>query len=127
MYKQRERVCDLGYLRQSYRQADGSVGWRCPGERVAAYLQKGGDVDDTVGRKCVCNGLLANIGLAQGRRDGTQEPPLVTCGNDVSKITTFLNAADGDDYTAADVVAHLLSGALTCAEWKASRQEREGA
>jgi nitronate monooxygenase len=80
VYEKRRRVCDMGHLRQCYRNPDGTVGWRCPGERLDAYLQKGGDIDDTVGRKCICNGLIANVGLGQIRRGSLQEPPLVTCG-----------------------------------------------
>ena len=45
----------------------GKLGYRCPAEPVEAYVAKGGDVADTVGRRCLCNGLTANIGLAQRR------------------------------------------------------------
>ena len=34
-------------------------------------MAKGGKVEDTVGRKCLCNALLANIGHAQTRKDDT--------------------------------------------------------
>ena len=109
VYKQRKRVCDLGFLRQAYRQDDGQIGWRCPGEKIAAYTRKGGEIENTVGRKCVCNGLMSNVGFAQQRRDGTREPTLVTCGNDVSSITQFLKHTDARRYSAADVVERLLS------------------
>lgn len=110
VYQQRHRLCDLGFLRQAYRKEDGSTGWRCPGEPTGTYVAKGGKLADTAGRKCVCNGLLANIGLAQHRRDGYVEPALVTCGNDVESILQFLPNPAATHYTAADVVAHLLSG-----------------
>ncbi|MEZ6080572.1 MAG: hypothetical protein R3C56_34335 [Pirellulaceae bacterium] len=42
VFEQRTRVCDLGFLRQGYRKEDGTVGWRCPGEPVKAYVHKGG-------------------------------------------------------------------------------------
>ncbi len=106
-YVGRRRVCDLGYLRQAYRQADGLVGWRCPGEPVKAYVSKGGEVGDTVGRKCLCNGLIATVGLAQQRRSGA-ELPMVTCGNDVNRIAQFLPAADANSYSANDVIDALL-------------------
>ncbi len=109
VHEGRKRVCDLGFLRQAYRKPDGTLGWRCPGEKIDAYLQKGGELVETVGRKCVCNGLVANIGLGQIRRDGWQEQPLVTCGNDISNITQFL-VDDSTHYLAAQVVEHLLSG-----------------
>jgi nitronate monooxygenase len=105
VYDARARVCDLGYLREAFRQPDGSVGFRCSAEPVAAYLAKGGALEDTVGRKCVCNGLLANIGQAQVR-GRTEERGLVTAGDDLGQISRFLppNAAT---YTAADVVSQL--------------------
>jgi nitronate monooxygenase len=109
VYEQRERLCDLGFLRQGYRKPDGSIGWRCPAERVETYLHKGGELADTVGRKCVCNGLVANIGLAQVRRGGREESPLVTCGNDVRNILQFLKAPEDASYSAANVVDYLLS------------------
>lgn len=112
VYENRKRVCDLGFLRQAYRRDDGSIGWRCPGEKVAAYTQKGGKLEDTVGRKCICNGLVANVGFAQIRKspvkEPSQEPAIVTCGNDVANITQFLRSAESTSYTAADVIEHLL-------------------
>jgi nitronate monooxygenase len=113
VYSQRERVCDLGFLRQGYRKSDGTIGWRCPGERTASYVRKGGDLNDTIGRKCVCNGLVSNVGLGQLRRDGQQEQPLVTCGNDVGSIARFLKTPNTTSYSASDVVEYLLSGVRT--------------
>ena len=109
-YEVRERVCDLGFLRQAYRLDDGRIGWRCPGERVDAYIGKGGDPADTVGRKCVCNALLANVGLGQVRSDGGQELPLVTCGDQVSELARFASLNDGEVYAVRDVIEYLLSG-----------------
>ncbi|MCS7465871.1 nitronate monooxygenase [Stieleria sp. ICT_E10.1] len=109
VFQQRQRVCDLGFLRQGYRKPDGNVGWRCPGEPIKSYLRKGGERDDTVGRKCVCNGLMASIGIPQRRSGDRQEQPLVTCGNDVAGITQFLESDNATSYTAADVVNCLLS------------------
>jgi nitronate monooxygenase len=106
VYRERTRICDLGYLRQSYRKDDGTVGYRCAGEPVEDYLKKGGRVEDTVGRKCVCNGLLAAIGLAQVRK-GVAEPPLLTAGEDVAEVARFLEPGR-QTYTAADVLDRLL-------------------
>lgn len=103
----RERVCDLGYLRVAYRMPNGKLGYRCPAEPVDAYVAKGGDVADTVGRRCLCNGLTANVGHPQ-RRDDSEELPLITSGDDVASIATLVQ--DGDDYSAADVIEHLLAG-----------------
>jgi hypothetical protein len=84
LYAERERVCDAGYLRTPYRKPDGEVGYRCPAEPPVTYLRKGGKLEETLGRCCLCNGLIAAIGLGQRRRDGTSEPPIVTMGQDLS-------------------------------------------
>jgi nitronate monooxygenase len=104
----RARVCDLGYLRQAYVGPDGRIGHRCSGEPVESYLQKGGTVADTVGRRCLCNGLMADVGFAQERSAGA-ELPLVTAGDDLRSIGTFL--AGRERYRAQDVVDHLLGAA----------------
>jgi len=102
----RERVCDLGYLRTTYRMPNGRLGYRCPAEPVEAYVAKGGDAADTVGRRCLCNGLAANIGHPQAREDG-DELPLITSGDDLASVAAL--ARDGQGYTAADVIEHLLA------------------
>jgi nitronate monooxygenase len=108
VYQERKRVCDLGYLREPYAAPEGTIGYRCAAEPVANYVAKGGKVEDTVGRKCLCNALMANIGLEQTRKDGTLEPPLVTVGDDLNSIAQFL-APGRYSYSAADVVRSLLS------------------
>ncbi len=105
VYKARERVCDLGFLRTTYARPDGSLGYRCPSEPIDAYLSKGGKLEETVDRKCLCNGLLAAVGLAQERSTGP-EPPIVTAGDDVTAVVVALG--DSDSWSAADVVAYLL-------------------
>ncbi|MBS0196503.1 MAG: nitronate monooxygenase [Planctomycetes bacterium] len=104
-----ERLCDLGYLRHAYKKPDGTIGWRCPAEPVEDFIKKGGKEDQTHGRMCVCNGLMANIGLGQQRADHTSELPLVTSGDDVADVARFLKQGH-DTYAAADVVAYLLDG-----------------
>lgn len=106
VYEARERLCDLGYLRTPYLTAAGRVGYRCPGEPVAAYQRKGGDLADTVGRKCLCNALTADIGLGQTRPDGYQEPGLVTLGSDLSGPRRLLERHP-EGWTAAQAVAWL--------------------
>lgn len=108
VYLRRERKCDLGFLRELYATPDGKIGYRCAGEPVQTYVAKGGKVEDTVGRKCLCNALISNIGHAQIRKDGTTEPELVTVGDDVNKIAQFL-APGRTSYSAMDVVKLLLS------------------
>ena len=103
---ERERICDLGYLRVPYRTASGGIGYRCPSEPVATYVAKGGDAADTVGRQCLCNALMATIGHAQPRAGGRREPPLVTGGDDLKHLGDFLNGRTR--YSAGDVVDWML-------------------
>jgi len=107
VYKQRERICDLGYLRHPYRKPDGSLGYRCPSEPVADYLRKGGLEADTVGRKCVCNGLLSTMGLGQVIDANDIEKPLMTAGDDVSQVVRLLKPG-AKSYHASDVIDYLL-------------------
>jgi len=107
VYEARPRICDLGYLREAYRTKAGTIDYRCPGEPVSVYVSKGGKVEDTVGRKCLCNALVANIGHPQVRRGKYVESGLVTSGDDLSEIPSFL-PANGAVYNAADVIEKLL-------------------
>ncbi|MFA5264932.1 MAG: nitronate monooxygenase [Opitutaceae bacterium] len=108
VYEGRERVCDLGYLRQTYRREDGSLGYRCAAEPVADYVRKGGDEAATKGRKCLCNGLAAAVGWGQVRPQGHDEDAILTAGNDISNLARYLSDT-ADNYSAADVVGYLLS------------------
>jgi NAD(P)H-dependent flavin oxidoreductase YrpB (nitropropane dioxygenase family) len=107
VYDKRDRVCDAGYLRAPYRKHGSEIGYRCPAEPLPTYLRKGGKMAETVGRCCLCNGLIAAIGLGQRRRDGTEEPPIVTIGQDLSFLPRLVASGRGP-YRAADVVAYLL-------------------
>ncbi|MER5811087.1 nitronate monooxygenase [Streptomyces sp. NPDC002033] len=106
----RRRVCDLGFLRTPVRGPRGLV-YRCAAEPVAAYVRKGGTAADAEGKRCLCNGLLATIGLAQRRPGGRTEPPLVTIGKDLSFLPRL--SPDASPYTAADVVEWLSAGRCT--------------
>jgi len=79
----RPRLCDLGFLSVPYVSGPGRVGYRCSAEPVAVHERKGGTVEETVGRACLCNALTANVGLAQTREGGYEERPLVTLGTDL--------------------------------------------
>ena len=104
----RTRICDMGLLRESYVAPDGKIGYRCSAEPVANYVAKGGKLEDTAGRKCLCNALMANIGYQQTRKGEVLEPALVTIGDDLNTVAQFL-APGRESYGAADVVASLLS------------------
>ncbi|WP_262403527.1 hypothetical protein [Actinomadura sp. CNU-125] len=107
VYRERTRLCDLSYLRTPYLKENGSVGFRCPAEPVDAYVRKGGTIEDTAGRRCLCNALVANIGLGQHRPDGYAEPPMPTLGQDLGFLPDLLRA-NGGDYSAADAVDYLM-------------------
>lgn len=109
-YRARHRDCDLGFLRQAYRRPDGGLGWRCPAEPADHFLRKGGREEETPLRKCLCNALLANIGLAQVRGREGMEKPLFTCGDDVNGLHHFLPNPEATSYSARDVVRYLMSG-----------------
>jgi len=109
VYDRRTRICDVGYLREAYRTNDGRIGYRCSAEPVNAYVSKGGPVEKTFGKKCLCNALLANIGHAQIRNGTEVEPCLMTGGDDLNEITRFLPAGE-KSYSAAEVIAILMRG-----------------
>ncbi len=89
-------------------------------------MAKGGKIEDTVGRKCLCNTLLANIGHAQTRKDGSVEPALITVGDDLNTIAQFL-APGRKSYSAADVVENLLNLSDECSRRRCSRSRLSGA
>lgn len=106
VYQTRERICDLGALREAYQKPDGTVGFRCGAEPENIFLTKGGDPDRTAGRICLCNALCSSAGVAQ-MRDGSPEPPLVTIGDDLAAVLESMPAG-ATSYRAADVIARLL-------------------
>ncbi len=107
VYAARPRICDLGFLRRAYRRPDGTLGYRCPAEPVDDYLRKGGELADTVGRKCICNSLFSTVDMGQINVEGNTEPVIVTAGDDVANVARFLKPGE-DSYTAADVIRYLL-------------------
>eukprot|EP00288_Rhodomonas_lens_P018089 CAMPEP_0177704516 /NCGR_PEP_ID=MMETSP0484_2-20121128/8229_1 /TAXON_ID=354590 /ORGANISM="Rhodomonas lens, Strain RHODO" /LENGTH=593 /DNA_ID=CAMNT_0019215907 /DNA_START=219 /DNA_END=2000 /DNA_ORIENTATION=+ len=116
-YLERPRVCNLGYLRTAYADADGKVGYRCASEPIKDWLKKGGEIQATEGRKCLCNGLMANAGLPQvspfkkaGSDEKYIEETLITAGDDVNQIKKYLrDVGDGHlEYTAQDVIDYVL-------------------
>ncbi|MCL4504795.1 MAG: nitronate monooxygenase [Chloroflexi bacterium] len=106
-YGVRKRICDLGFLRTLFKKEDGSLGYRCAAEPVDAFIKKGGQLEDTVGRACLCNTLVATAGFAQHRGDGYVEQPLVTSGDDLMAVRHFLKMGK-TSYSAEDVITYLL-------------------
>lgn len=113
VYLDRPRICDLAVLRSAYRLPDGQIGYRCPAEPTEIYTRRrGGRVENTADRRCLCNGLLATAGYAQVRPDGYVEPPIVTTGTDFTAVRHLLarTAGGAPGYAAVDVVSYLMSG-----------------
>jgi len=108
VYRNRARVCDIGILREGYRTPEGKIAYRCPAEPENVYIAKGGVFEETVGRKCLCNCLLADIGLQQIQKDGSEEPGMVTTGDDLQCVRQFFSGAAAS-YPAATVVSTLMS------------------
>jgi NAD(P)H-dependent flavin oxidoreductase YrpB (nitropropane dioxygenase family) len=106
VYQARERICDLGYLREAYQKSDGNIGFRCAAEPVETYIAKGGKPEDTLGRKCLCNALTSDVGMGQ-IRDGSHEPALVTSSDDLVLLGDFLEQ-DTSGFTAKGVIEYLL-------------------
>ena len=103
---QRKRVCDLGYLRSPVRLANGRLDYRCAAEPEEVFQKKGGELQETVGRRCLCNALLANIGMPQRRPDGAVEPTIITLGSEVDSARE-LAAELGRAFTAREAFEFL--------------------
>ncbi|MEK7514632.1 MAG: nitronate monooxygenase [Patescibacteria group bacterium] len=103
VYGARPRVCDLSALLIAYQQKDGKVGFRCSGEPIEDYLRKGGKLEDTVGVRCLCNGLFSAVGFGN-----PSEFPIFTMGDDVSFLRHLMRD-EHTSYRATDAIAYLLS------------------
>lgn len=104
----RPRLCDLGFLAVPFLHSNGTVGHRCPSEPVKPFTRKGGSVEDTEGRLCLCNALMANVGLGQTRATGYVEKPLITLGADLDGPKR-LAALHPDGWNARQALDWLLS------------------
>ena len=108
VYRSRTRKCDLGYLRSPFQRPDGGIGYRCSGEPINTFEFKGGAVGEADDVKCLCNALMANIGLGQVRWGTYHEPALLTLGSDLVGAAE-LSAIHSGCWSSADVVEFLTS------------------
>ncbi|MBI5715878.1 MAG: nitronate monooxygenase, partial [Chloroflexi bacterium] len=108
IYEERPRLCDLGFLRVAFKKENGTLGYRCAAEPVDDFVAKGGLVEDTVGRSCLCNNLVATAGFPQTRKNGFVEKPLLTIGDDLLNIGKFVPRG-ASSFSAEDVINYLLS------------------
>lgn len=115
VFETRERVCDIGLLQQlglDKTSEDGTrtLFQRCPAGPIDTYIKRRGLERNTEERKCLCNGLLACVGLGQMRgRLGqpTEEPAIVTLGDHLDGIRR-LSRQGQMRYWAKDVVTDIL-------------------
>lgn len=117
LYLTRKRICDLGYLQSPYLDKRGRLQGRCAAEPVDTYVRKGGRIEDTERRACLCNGLMANIGLGQQQKWGP-ELPLFTAGDDLVKLP--LGSAEEPHYSAEDVIRYLRGASIAGVQSEAS-------
>ncbi|MDO8471433.1 MAG: nitronate monooxygenase [bacterium] len=103
VYTARERNCSRKALQFPAERADGRIVFRCGAEPVEDYLRKGGRLEDTVGVRCLCNGLFSAAGIGDPK-----EPPIFTMGDDVSFLR-HLMVDENSSYWAIDAIAWLSS------------------
>ncbi len=111
----RIRVCNIGLLRQLYKTPEGKIGYRCPAENEEAFARKGGDRSLSSEARCLCNALMANVGLGMKYAGGYLEKPLLTVASQLESLRRLIRKA-GFDYTAADVVRFLSARPAKAAE-----------
>ena len=99
------------------------VGYRCASEPIGGFLKKGGTEEGAAGRQCLCNGLMATIGLGQVREGGIVEPPVVTAGDDFSFLD-HIRKDGATSYSANDVLDYLLGPSLSSRLLEAGSGER---
>jgi len=115
VFSARRRVCDIGLLQQrglSQPATDGTrrLFHRCQAGPVADFVSKRGLQRNTEDRRCLCNGLLSCVGLAQVvKQNGklAEEPAIVTLGNHLDGIRR-LSRHGQTTYWARDVVTDIL-------------------
>jgi len=105
------RVCDIGLLQQrglSKPDADGKrqLFQRCAAAPIEGFVKKRGLPHNTESRRCLCNGLLSTVGLAQGT-NLKEEPAIVTLGNHLDSIRRLSHQGQYP-YWVCDVVQDLL-------------------
>lgn len=101
-----QRKCDHGYMVVAHKMESGAIGFRCPAEPIDVHVKKGGKVEDTKNRVCICKALSATA------KDGiSAEVPyvgnIVTLGKDQSFRDLLLISPDGA-YSAEDVIRWIL-------------------
>lgn len=115
VYEARRRTCDIGLLQQrgfSKPDADGTrtLFQRCAAAPIDSYVENRGIERNTDERRCLCNGLLASVGLGQVKTvngEWIEEPAIVTLGNRLDGVRR-LSRQGQTPYHVQDVVADIL-------------------
>ena len=116
VYESRRRICDIGLLQQrglSKPDEDGTrtLFQRCAAAPVDSYTSNRGIERNTEERRCLCNGLLASVGLGQVKKisgEWTEEPAIVTLGNRLDGIRR-LSRQGQTTYHVQDVVNDIMA------------------
>jgi len=115
VYEDRRRICDIGLLQQrgfSKPDEDGTrtLFQRCAAAPIDGYVNNRGIERNTDERRCLCNGLLASVGLGQVKNingEWIEEPAIITLGNRLDHVRR-LSRQGQTTYHVQDVVADIL-------------------
>lgn len=119
VFSARRRVCDIGLLQQRGLAKPDSEGMRqffqrCPAAPAEDYIRKRGLPRNMEGKRCLCNGLLACVGLGQvgvsaanGDPLRVEEPAIITLGNHLDGVRRVSRSGQ-TPYWARDAVADIL-------------------
>jgi nitronate monooxygenase len=115
VYEARRRACDIGLLQQrgfGKPDAEGTrtLFQRCAAGPINSYVENRGIERNTEERRCLCNGLLATVGLGQVTAvngEWHEEPAIVTLGNRLDGVRR-LSRQGQTTYHVQDVVADIL-------------------
>jgi NAD(P)H-dependent flavin oxidoreductase YrpB (nitropropane dioxygenase family) len=115
VYASRRRICDIGILQQrGFHKADEQgervLFQRCPAGPIENFVKNRGVERNTDERRCLCNGLLACVGLGQVKEihgEVVEEPAIVTLGNHLDGVRR-LSRQGQVHYFVQDVVTDIL-------------------
>ena len=102
IYESRKRICNIGGLVSLYEKEDGKIRRRCAAEPVDKFLKKGGKLEETIDRGCLCNGLFSTAS-----KNYDYEPMVLTIGDDVDFLKKLM-MDENSVYTAREAISYLL-------------------
>lgn len=99
VFDMRKKICDIGLLRSCSIDDNGMLSYHCSACHTS-------DCNENSGRKCLCNGLLATIGIGQIQKHGYVEPPLITAGESIKSLYRIVHPLK-KSYSAKEVISSL--------------------